>query len=83
MRTRSPEEAEATYRWLTPAQVAERIGVESAATVRELIREGHIRGPGVMDVSRSKVPRYRIAEEAVDRFLRESEERVGAGAGQA
>ena len=78
MRTRSPEQHEAEHRWLTPSEVAEMIGIDSTDTVRALIRDGFIRPPGVMDVSRSKVPRYRVSPEAVKRFIRESEERVGA-----
>jgi excisionase family DNA binding protein len=77
---RSEEEQErARYTWLTPSEVAERIGVESVDTVRELIRDGHLAPPGVMDVSRSSRPRYRISPEAVDRFIRESERRVKVG----
>lgn len=73
MRTKTPEQHEAEFRWLTPSQVAPRIGVESVDTVRELIREGHLEA---IDVSRSKVKRYRVSPDAVDAFLRASRKRV-------
>lgn len=75
MRTKTPEQHEAEYRWLRPSQVAEMIGVESADTVRELIRDGHLKA---IDVSRSRRPSYRVSPEAVATFLEESRRRVGA-----
>jgi excisionase family DNA binding protein len=76
-RTKSPEQHQAEYTWLTPAQAADRLGGVSEDHVRELIRDGHLRPPGVMDVSRSRVPRYRISPEAIERFIAESEARIG------
>lgn len=73
MRTKTPEQHEAEYRWLTPTDVAPLIGVESADTVRELIREGHLEA---IDVSRSKRPAYRVSQQAIDSFLKESRRRV-------
>ena len=73
MRTKTPEQHEAEYRWLRPSQVAEMIGVESADTVRELIRDGHLHA---IDVSRGRRPSYRIAPGAVDAFLEESRQRA-------
>lgn len=73
MRTRTPDQHEAEYRWLKPSQVAEMIGVESVDTVRELIREGHLEA---IDVSRSTRPSYRVSPAAVDAFLEQSRKRV-------
>jgi excisionase family DNA binding protein len=74
-RTKTPEQRQAEYRWLTPSEAATRLGV-SDELVRDLIREGHLAPPGVMDVSRSSRPRYRISPAAVDRYIAQSEERV-------
>lgn len=73
MRTKAPEQHRAEYNWLKPSEVAERIGVDSPAQVRELIRSGHLKA---LDVSRGKVARYRISPEAVEEFNEESERRV-------
>lgn len=72
-RTKTPEQHQAEYNWLTPSQVAGKIGVESADTVRQLIRDGHL---SAMDVSRSSRPSYRIPQAEVDRYITESFERV-------
>ena len=77
MRTKTPEQYEAEYNWLSPKQAAERIGGMSAGFVLKMIHEGHLRPPGVMNVSRSG-NRYRISLEAVDRFVQECEELVGS-----
>ena len=74
-RTKTPEQYEAEYNFLTPSQAGERLGV-AASTICELIRNGHLTGPGVLDVSRSSKPRYRISEKALERYLQASEERV-------
>lgn len=76
MRTRTPEQHEAEYRWLKPSDVAPMIGVESDDTVRELIRDGHLEA---IDVSRSSRPSYRVSPEAVEAFLEESRRRVASG----
>lgn len=73
MRTKTPTQHEAEYRWLTPSAVAPMIGVESADTVRELIRDGHLEA---IDVSRSTRPAYRVSPAAVDAYLAESKRRV-------
>lgn len=73
---KSPEQHEAEYTWLSPAEVAVRIGVGDPDTVRELIREGYLCPPGVMDVGRGKLPRYKISPAAVERFIADSEARV-------
>lgn len=83
-RTRSPEEEQARYTWLTPAQVAERIGANAsgakdggAAFVRGLVRAGEIGREGeVMDIGRGKHPVYVIHPRAVDRYIRESVDRI-------
>lgn len=75
MRTKTPEQHEAEYRWLKPSEVAERIGVDSADTVRELIRDGHLEA---INVSRKKRPSYRVSPDAVEAFIAESRRRVGA-----
>ena len=41
-----------------------------------MIKEGHLKPPGVLNVSRSGRPRFRISPQAVDRFVRECEELV-------
>ena len=73
-RTRTPEQDRAAYNWLSTAQVAEILGAKSTEYVCILIREGHLKPPGVMNISRSKRPRYRISKEAVDQFIQESTE---------
>lgn len=74
MRTKSPDQFEAEYNWLTPAEVAPMLGYDTPGTVRELIRAGHLEA---MDVSRGKRPSYRISPRAVEKFKAESRERVG------
>lgn len=71
-RTKTPEQHQAEYNWLTPGQVSERLDIE-VDTVRDLIRDGHLRA---MDVSRSRRPRYRVPQAEVDRYIAESFERV-------
>ena len=73
MRTKTPEQHEAEYRWLKPSEVLERLGLDSVSAVRDLIRDGHLQA---IDVSRSSRPRYRISPEAVEAFLVESRRRV-------
>lgn len=73
MRTRTPEQAEAEYNWLSPALVAPMIGVDSEDQVRTLIRSGEL---DAIDVSRSSKPRYKVSPEAVKKFNRESADRV-------
>ena len=75
MRTKTPEQYEAEYNWLSTEQAGGRIGGMSAGFVLKMIRQGHLKPPGVLNVSRSG-NRYRISLEAVDRFIRESEERI-------
>ena len=76
MRAKTPEQYGARYNWLSPKEVARRIGAKSPEHVRVLIREGAFGPDGVMDISRSKKPQYRISQKALDRFMRESTERV-------
>jgi hypothetical protein len=76
-RTKTPEQHEAEYTWLSPSEAAPRLGGISPEQVRTLIREGHLAPPGVMDVSRGERPCYRISPDAIERFNRESERRVG------
>lgn len=73
MRTKTPEQYEADYQWLPPAVVAGQIGVDSADTVRQLIRDGHLEA---IDVSRSSKPRYKVSPKAIAKFLAESRRRV-------
>jgi len=73
MRTRTPEQHEADYRWLTPSEAMDLIGVDSVEMVRELIRDGHLKA---IDVSRSTVPRYKVSPDAIAEFLAESRRRV-------
>lgn len=73
MRTRTPEQAEAEYNWLSPSAVAPMIGVDSEDQVRELIRSGHLEA---IDVSRSSKPRYKVSPKAVEKYNRESANRV-------
>lgn len=71
-RTKTPEQYEAEYNWLTPSQVGERLDLD-ADTVRQLIRDGHLKA---MDVSRGRRPSYRVSHAEVDRYIEESFERV-------
>ena len=78
-RTKTPEQYEAAYNWLSTKQAGERIGGMSAGFVLKMIHEGYLRPPGVLNVSRSvKKPYYRISPKAVDRFVQECEELVGS-----
>ena len=78
-RTKTPEQYEAAYNWLSTKQAAKRIGM-SAGFVLKMIHEGHLKPPGVLNVSRSvKKPYYRISPKAVDRFVQECEGLVGSG----
>ncbi len=76
-RTKTPEQYGAQYNWLNPKQAGERIGM-SDGFILKMIREGHLKPPGVLNVSRSERPCYRISPEAVERFVSESEELVGS-----
>ena len=51
----------------------------STGFVLKMIHEGHLKPPGVLNVSRSGKARYRISPKAVDRFVQECEELVGSG----
>lgn len=73
MRTKTPEQREAEFNWLSPSEVVDRIGVDSEDMVRQLIREGHLEA---IDVSRSSRPRYKISPRAIEKFLAESRRRV-------
>lgn len=73
MRTRTPEQQQARYVWLSPSEVAPMIGVESEDQVRELIRGGHLEA---INVSRSSVPRYKVSPAAVEKYNAESRKRV-------
>jgi hypothetical protein len=89
-RTLSPDEQEARYTWLTPAQAARVIGADAAGSkdggaefVRSLIRDGHLGRPGeIRNISRSAVPRYLIHPRAAERYnqesVRKAENRRGA-----
>ncbi len=72
-RTKTPEQYEAEYNWLNTKQAAKRIGM-STGFVLKMIKEGHLKPPGVLNVSRSGRPRFRISPRAVDRFVHECEE---------
>ena len=78
MRTKTPEQYEAAYNWLSTEQAGERIGGMSAGFVLKMIHEGHLKPPGVLNVSRSGNARYRISPKAVDRFVQECEELAGS-----
>lgn len=58
----------AHYRWLTPPEIANQLGVD-ASKVLNWIRRGELRGVNVADFAASR-PRYRIAPQALDAFLR-------------
>ena len=73
-RTKTPEQYEAAYNWLSTRQVAGRLGV-SREQVRLLIKGGHLGPSGVVNISRSTRVNYRISSEELGRFMRESEER--------
>ena len=77
-RTKTPEQYEAEYNWLNTKQAAKRIGGMSAGFVLKMIHEGHLKPPGVLNVSRSGKAHYRISPKAVDRFVQECEELVGS-----
>ena len=77
-RTKTPEQYEAEYNWLSTRQVAKRIGGMSAGFVLKMIHEGHLKPPGVLNVSRSGKAHYRISPKAVDRFVQECEELAGS-----
>ncbi len=77
-RTKTPEQYEAAYNWLSTEQAGERIGGMSAGFVLKMIHEGHLKPPGVLNVSRSGKAHYRISPKAVDRFVQECEELVGS-----
>ena len=51
-RTKTPEQYEAEYNWLSTEQAAKRIGM-STGFVLKMIRQGHLKPPGVLNVSRS------------------------------
>lgn len=74
-RTKTPEQHEAEYNWLSPREAKDRIGVGDEDTVRQLIRDGHL---DAIDVSRSSRPRYKVSPKAIEKFLRESAERVAS-----
>jgi len=72
-RVLSPDEQEARYTWLTPAQAALAIGASGVGYVRSLLRDGKLGHPGeIMDIGRGKTPLYRIHPRAVERYRRES-----------
>ena len=76
-RTKTPEQYEAEYNWLSTEQAGERIGM-SNGFILKMIRQGHLKPPGVLNVSRSGRAHYRISPKAVDRFVQECEELVGS-----
>lgn len=74
MKTVTPEQRHAEYAWLTAAEVAELLAC-GPDMVRDLIRDRKLKA---MNISRSKVPRYRVHPDELARFIKESEENVGA-----
>ena len=58
--------------------LARSAGGMSTGFVLKIIHEGHLKPPGVLNVSRSGKARYRISPKAVDRFVQECEELVGS-----
>lgn len=75
-RIKTPEQHEAEYTWLSPAEVKDQIGVGSVEAVRALIKGGHLEA---VDVSRSSAKRYKVPQRAIEKFLAESRRRVVAG----
>ena len=73
-RTKTAEQYEAAYNWLSTEQVADRLGM-TTEHVRGLIRDEHLGPSGVMNISRSSRAIYRISPEEIERFMRESKER--------
>lgn len=64
---RTPEQEQAAYRYLTSAQVADRLGCEQSH-VATLIRAGQLRAINIGSGSR---PEYRIHPDALAEFERE------------
>jgi len=68
-----PEKIERpAYRWLTPPQLAEIMGVEPPKVIA-WIKRGELRAVNVADCLNAKRPRWRIPPEAFEDFVKARE----------